>query len=227
MLAAVAPASQAQSIALQRLCLHAFPAANQKTRGHTTSYNRQASVENVACNGFGSIVKFSINGGVVCSLLSAAIGQRYSRLALYVDGDCSAAQLAANHETGTVAAVACTMLGDLLHAIPWAKAYATGVGIACAFGEPLGSWIESESERVAAKGVIQSGKCLQFTTHGFPTGDQWTAVPCRGGDKGFADLPVARHGPAAATQVVQVEPVDGSYRPQGGAAPHERRERST
>jgi hypothetical protein len=191
MLATVAPASQAQSVALQRFCLHAFPAANQVTRGHTTSYNRQASVENVACDGFGSSVKFSINGGVVCSLLSAAIGRQYAKLALYVDGDCSAAQLAANHETGTVAAVACTMLGDLLHAIPWAKAYAAGVGIACAFGQPLGSWIESESERVAAKGVIQSGKCLQFTTHGFPIGDTWSAVACKRGDRGFTDLPVA------------------------------------
>jgi hypothetical protein len=85
---------------------------------------------------------------------SAAIGQRYSRLVLYVDGGCSAAQLAANHETSTVAAVACTMLGDLLHAIPWAKAYATGVGIACAFGgshsAPGSSRSPSESRQRAS-----------------------------------------------------------------------------
>jgi hypothetical protein len=102
------------------------------------------------------------------------------------------------------------MLSDLLAAAPWAKGYATSAGLACAFGKPLGNWIESKSEQIAAEGVVRSGKCLKFATHSFPLGDSWSAVGCQPGDRGFSNLPGA---PVPKTEVVEVAPVDSNYRP--------------
>jgi streptogramin lyase len=178
----------AQQSPVRKLCISSFPSANQKTTGHTTRYNRQASVQAVSCNGFGFDPKFQVDGGIVCSVLSAAIGSKYQKLALFIDGSCARATLAAQHDVGTVSGVACGMLSDLLSAAPWARAYAAAAGVACSFGGPLGSWIESKSEQHAAKGVIRAGKCLAFTTHRFPLTDTWAAVRCARGDRGFSGL---------------------------------------
>jgi hypothetical protein len=193
----------------------AFPGANEKSHGATTLYNRQASVKAVACNGFGLDVKFEVDGGVVCAVISAAVGVKYDKLHLFIDGGCSSAELQANQDVGTASGVACGMLSDLLAEAPWARTYATGAGLACAFGKPLGTWIESKSEQVAAEGVIRSGKCLKFTTHSFPLTDDWSAVSCQPGDRGFSDSPVTST-PAPKTRVVQVAPVDSNYKPLPG-----------
>jgi hypothetical protein len=150
-------------------------------------------VQAVACNGFGGDVKFRLDGGVVCSLLSAAIGERYDYLALYIDGSCSAASLASQHDVGHESAQACSLASHLL--TPWAKQYAILAGVACAVGGPFGAWIESASERNAAQGVIKNDKCLKFTTHRFPTGDVWGAVKCAPTDRGFAGLSPATIAP--------------------------------
>jgi hypothetical protein len=188
----IAAPSEAHRSGAQRLCIEAFPSADQSTQGRTTFYNRQASVQAVSCNGFGFDVKFHIDGGVVCALVSAAVGTKFDRFSLFIDGSCSAAQLAANHEIGTESAVACGMLSDLLKYAPWAKGYAIAAGLACAFGGPFGLWIESAAEHHAAEQVMLDGKCLKFTTHSFPLTDDWSATRCRRGDPGFSTLPVVR-----------------------------------
>jgi hypothetical protein len=210
-------ASSNQSLATQRLCGEIFRGANSHSKGGTTDFNRQASVREVACNGFGGDVSFHIDGGIVCSLTAAAIGRGFEKLALYVDGSCDGAELAANHDVGTASGVACGMLSDLLSAFPPAKAYAIAAGVSCAFGKSFGEWIESNSEHVAAQGVIRAGKCLRFTRHGFPLGDTWSGVACAADDPGFSRLPRAPGaGGGASTQVIQTAPVDAGYQPIAG-----------
>jgi hypothetical protein len=187
--ALLAPAAHAQGSATQKLCVTVFRGANETSNRGTTLYNRQASVQAVSCNGFGFDTHFHVDGGIVCALTSAAIGPKFPKLSLYIDGSCSGASLAANHDVGTVSGQACGMLSDLLGAFPPAKAYAVAAGVACSFGGPVGSWIESKSERVAAEGVIRGGKCLSFSVHSFPRTDQWSAVACRPDDRGFSNLP--------------------------------------
>jgi hypothetical protein len=217
---ALVPAAQAKTSPVQKLCVTAFPAANQTHRGGTTSYNRQASVQAVGCGGFGFDTKFHVDGGIVCSLISAAVGEKYNHLALYIDGSCAGPTLAANHDVGTVSGEACSMLSDLLTAAPWARTYALGVGVACQFGKPTGTWIESRDERQAAGGVIRSGRCLRFITHSFPLPDDWSAVPCAPGDRGFSDG--SSSAPKQATEVLSVEPVDANYQPIAGLAIRDR-----
>jgi hypothetical protein len=207
--------ADAQSQATQKLCNSIYSGANRKTKGGVTLFNRQASVREVACNGFGGDVSFHVDGGVVCALTAAAIGPGFERLSLFVDSSCNAEQLAAGHDVGTTSGAACGMLSDLLNAFKPAKAYAIAAGVSCAFGKPLGDWIESQSERAAAEGVFRSGKCLRFATHHFPVGDTWSAVPCSPSDPGFSKLKV-HQAPVPPTRVVQVAPVDSAYQPVPG-----------
>jgi hypothetical protein len=199
----------------------AFSGANSTTHGATTLFNRQASVQAIACQRFGYEARFDVNGGIVCAVLSAAIGVRSENLHLFVDGACSAGELEASGDVGTASGVACAMLSDLLAAAPWAKTYAAGLGLACAFGKPLGSWIESKSEQVAAEGVSRQGKCLKFTTHKFPLTDDWSAVECSAGDPGFSRLQAVSK-PEEPTRVIESAPVDATYLPLPGLRIDER-----
>jgi hypothetical protein len=100
-LALASGGSSSPADATQRLCVTAFPGANEKSRGGTTLYNRQASVKAVACNGFGFDAKFEADGGVVCAIISAAVGVEYNKLHLFTDSACSLAELKANQDVGT------------------------------------------------------------------------------------------------------------------------------
>lgn len=214
----LASASRADSLATQKLCVTAYPGSNQKTDGNSTSYNRQASVQAVACNGFGFDTGFHVDGGIVCALTAAAIGPDYHRLDLFVSSGCNSQSLATHGDVGTESGSACSMLSDLLSLAKWARTYAAAAGVACSFGGPTGQWIESESEHQAAIGVIQRGRCLRFTTHSFPLTDDWSAVPCASGDRGFGDLP--RAGPTGSggdgTKIIETAAVTSAYQPVAG-----------
>jgi hypothetical protein len=180
-----------ESVATDRLCDQLFPDANQRTHDGVTELDREASVENISCEGFGAPWKFQVDGGVVCSLVAAAIGPAFESLSTFVDGSCDGAALAADHDVGTVSGVACGMLSDLLHAVPGAELYATGAGVACAFGKPTGTWIASHQERFAAKKVIDDGQCLRYQVLKLRPWDDWQAVACRPNDPGFSRYPKA------------------------------------
>jgi hypothetical protein len=214
----LASASRADSTATEKLCVTAYPGANQKTEGNSTLLNRQASVRAVACSGFGFDTGFHVDGGIVCALTAAAIGPDYHRLDLFVSSGCNSHSLATHGDVGAESGSACSMLSDLLSLAKWARTYATAAGLACAFGGPTGQWIESESEHQAAIGVIQKGKCLRFTTHSFPLTDDWSAVTCAAGDPGFSDLFVAvpKGSGTAGTKVIETAAVTSSYQPATG-----------
>ena len=82
------------------MCSRAFPDARAIDIGRTTLYNRQASVENVICFGYGRNLSADFNtDGVACGLLSAALGAgRVKTLELFADaadGACSGVAIAA------------------------------------------------------------------------------------------------------------------------------------
>jgi hypothetical protein len=164
-----------------RVCMDATRSATSVTSGGKTTWNWQGSFQTV-CFGFGSDTRFDVGAGVACTLVAAAAGEKVSRSAgLFTSGLCSGADLATN---GPAADVECGMLSDLLGAAPspFIKAFAAGAGVACAFGRPLGGWIESESEAAAARGVMQKHWCLRLIRHHFPLGWIYDTTPCQAGD---------------------------------------------
>ena len=179
----------------------AFPNATGSTRGNITLDNRQLSVYMVLCAGFGRSAKFAPGGAVFCTLLADAIGNKFPDYRLFADGACALKDVA-SHEA--ISSVACAMLGDLAGEIPIPeiKAYAFGGGIACALGRPLGTWIEEKSEKHAAEAVWHKHDCLKFVTHHFPRTDDWFAVPCRPGDRGFSDLQRVHTTPAGGGGII-------------------------
>ncbi|MGO9752310.1 MAG: hypothetical protein ACLP8S_17230 [Solirubrobacteraceae bacterium] len=148
------------------------------------------------CTDFGKTSDGLPTGDVFCTLLAAAIGEQFETDALYVDGGCAAKGIVTHADP---AGLACggllTLVGAITDLSPELKAYALAAGLACDVGHTLGSWIETQQERQAAKAVwrtgknaLQAGQCLKFVTHGFPRGDDWLASPCASSDHGFYDL---------------------------------------
>jgi hypothetical protein len=177
----------------------AFPDANEHSVGKTTYLNRQLSVYEVLCTDFGKSSEGLPKGDVFCTLLAAAIGTKFEKDELYVDGACASKSIVTHEDP---AGVACgglvTFVGAVSDLAPELKAYAAAAGVACDVGHSLGSWIETQQEAQAAKAVWRRGKnalkpgaCLKFVPHGFPIGDDWLATPCSKNDRGFAYLPVA------------------------------------
>jgi hypothetical protein len=174
------------------VCVAAAPSASSYTSGKTTWYNRQESVL-LVCEGFGGDARFDAGPGVACSIIAAATGPRFPKASLFTDGFCSGAELAMS---GPSTSGACSMLADLLGSapIPVVKAFAVGSGVACSLGHPFGDWIESMSERNAARAVIQEAKCLRFRVRSFPFTDTWDAVDCQPGDPGPAPQTASASG---------------------------------
>jgi hypothetical protein len=191
---------QTRSSPVDPLCnsKEAFPDANETTSSATTLLNRQLSVYQVICNGFGSSSTARPLGDVFCTLLAGAVGaSKFKDYQLFAEGACSV-KAVVSHDDST--AILCgeviSLIGQVANLDKQLKAYALAAGLACDVGHSLGSWIESESEKQAAKGVWK-GKCLKFVTHHFPLTDEWSATPCKHRDKGFTTLPKASKGNTA------------------------------
>jgi hypothetical protein len=189
---ALASAASARAAAPAGTCAAAFPAAHSKTIGKTTWYNRQRSVENVVCDGFGldPSADLPITSDFVCALVSQAIGARYDHVALFVDGACSADSLASDpKEPASYLGVACGWASDLLEKLAPGPGILGSLGCAAApaLGTALGGVIESKHELDVAADIIGQGKCLKYSPTHF--GSPWLAVTCEGSDPGFETLP--------------------------------------
>jgi hypothetical protein len=196
-------------------CQRAFPQARSKTKGHTTDYNRQESVEMVVCWGFGRSSKdhFEVTAGMACALLAQAVGVRHETTGLFVDGACSGAELAAHPDLETSVGAACGFVADLLEVpSPLAGKLA---GLACTaaptVGHRLGAWAESRHERDIARDVIHKGRCIRYSRH---FGSPWSAVKCARSDPGFTRLP----GPPRRTQPPPAAAVSRFDVPAGSSA---------
>lgn len=170
-------------------CYTAFPSASSTTRGKSTFYNRQRSVQLVVCDGFGQRVgaHFNVTAGMACALLTAAIPEKYRHAALFIDGSCSGAQLAVHHDVETNVGAACGFAADLL-GVPLkvaGKLAGLGCALAPSAGRWLANWAESRHERAIARDVIRRGRCIRFNRHRFT---RWAAVRCASHDRGFGNL---------------------------------------
>jgi hypothetical protein len=174
---------------LPKACSSAFPSASSTRIGKTILYNRQESVERVACDGFGQKDRFPITASMVCGIVAQAIGAKknWEGLGLYVDGACSGAALAVKPGVETDAEVVCSWLSEIL-AVPY-KAAGTIAGVACTVAPSAGAWAESKHERDVAVDIAQHGKCLKYSPSHF--GSPWLAVACAASDPGFSTLPFA------------------------------------
>jgi hypothetical protein len=198
------------STGVEHFCVTAFPSAASTTTGGVTLYNRQASVQMVECNNFGFGESIHLGLADVCSLLAGAIGLKFrawDEFSNVVGASCSGAQLSAHPDAGTAAGVVCGMLSDLLGGKPWAIAFGTAAGIACTFGEPTGSWIESKREQHTAEAVWADHKCIKYSRHSFPRTDRWSAVACAASDPGFSMPPQGSTGGAATPALINLAQV--------------------
>jgi hypothetical protein len=192
MLTLAANAANAQSGTLPPPCSAAFPHASSKTIGKTTWYNRQSSVENVVCDGFGlqPSADFPVTAGFVCAIVSQAIGAKAERLSLFIDGGCSGDAIASDpHEPATYIGVACGWASELLEKVAAPAGVLAGLGCAAAplVGTSLGNILESKHELDVASDVVGRGKCLKYSPTHF--GSPWLAVACSATDPGFSNLP--------------------------------------
>jgi hypothetical protein len=187
-----ASSASARTVSSPLACAAAFPAAGSKSIGKTTWYNRQRSVEDVVCDGFGldPSADFPLTSDFVCALVSQAIGDKFGSFDLYVDGACSADAIASDpKEATTYIGVACGWASDLLKKVapPAGLLGSLGCAVAPAAGTSLGSAFESKHELEVAADIIGKGKCLKYSPTHF--GSPWLAVTCDPSDVGFATLP--------------------------------------
>jgi len=186
-----------------RPCTVAFPGAHSKTIGKTTWYNRQSSVENVVCFGFGlkPSADFPITAEMVCGLAAQAIGAKADTLSLFVDGACSGTALAADpREPAQYVETACSWVSDLLEKLarPVGVVGSIGCTFAPSVGHSLGGVLESQHELDVAADIIDRGQCLKYSPTHF--GSPWLAVACASGDTGFSTLPTAVRQRTSSTQ---------------------------
>ena len=173
-------------------CQQAFPGAHDTPFGRTTFYNRQSSVENVVCFGFGRNPSADFNtDGMACALISTAVGLKWDALGLSLDGACSATSIAVEPKAPErYVEIACDWAAAVLQKTPAALVgYAGGLGCAVApgLGHAIGGLMESGHELDVARDIIDHGKCLKYSPSHFGSG--WLAVACAADDPGFANLP--------------------------------------
>jgi hypothetical protein len=193
---AVTAAYRAANSTEPTMCFKAFPGAHTTDVGRTSIYNRQASVQEVICLGFGRNPSTDFDtDGVACGLLAAVLGPvEVKGLAVFADatdGACSGIAIADQPKAPErYIEAACSWGADLLGVTP-AKLLGTALGLACAaapaLGHSLGGLIESAHELDVARQIIDHGKCLKFSPSHF--GSPWLSVKCAPGDAGFSTLP--------------------------------------
>jgi hypothetical protein len=173
-------------------CQAAFPDARRKTIGRTTWYNRQESVRMVLCYRFGlnPSADFPISSSMVCGVLAQVLGKGSVKLGLFVDGACSAADLADDPKQPTkYIGVACGWASNLLGVFvkPLGALGSAGCTLAPSTGRAFGAALESKHQFDVAVDVIRRDKCIKYSPTHF--GSPWLADDCARGDKGFSTLP--------------------------------------
>ncbi len=199
-----APANGKAALAAEQppVCFQAFPDAHSTTIGRTTWYNRQRSVQDVICDGFGRNPSADFTtDGVACGLFAVAVGLASDHLGAFVDGACSGVALAAKpKDAATYIETACSWAADLLAGSPEPHAKFIGAvgGALCTLvppvGNALGGLLESQHELDVARDIMLRGKCLKYSPTHF--GSPWLAVDCASSDAGFSTLPRVDNRPA-------------------------------
>ncbi len=145
----------------------------------------------VVCYHFGlrPSADFPISAGMVCGILSSVIGKAFARkLALYIDGSCSGAEIAAApREPTKYIGVACSWVSALLKGKFLDIASGIGCALAPSAGHSLGGLLESKHELDVAVDVALHHRCIKYSPTHF--GSPWLAVGCSRRDHGFSSLP--------------------------------------
>jgi hypothetical protein len=167
------------------LCAREWPGGHSvHRRGGRLVYDRRESLRMV-CQGFGTdtggLHVDWLTSGMKCAVIATAVGVRYHINELFVDGPCSAVDVA--RYPGVVAAIgaACATASDLL-GLPY-PVLGKLSGLACAsapaVGTGFGTWLESHHEFAVAKDVIRRGRCLEFRQYSGVS--SWHAARCEAG----------------------------------------------
>lgn len=143
-------------------------------------YSREQSLRMV-CQGFGTdtggLHVDWLTPGMRCTLIANALHARYGIEELFVDGPCSAADLAQHPGVVSALGAACGTASDLLGLTMPVIGQLSGLACdeAPAVGTAFGTHLESHHEFQVARDVIR-GRCLEFQQ--YLGSSSWHAVRC-------------------------------------------------
>ncbi|HEV7753843.1 MAG TPA: hypothetical protein VGO71_19985 [Baekduia sp.] len=173
-------------------CPDGYPSGTTSRDGKELTYDRQASVFQVACVSFGAPEGVTLSSGMTCAMLAAIATYDGPRSALAADDLCDAdgvvEALASGDWAGSAKGAACGLFAEIFAegagvaiagataesgpaaAIIGRSAYQAlhaGLGLACGGlfsggAAALGAQIEDRNEHNVAMDVVQHGKCMRY-----------------------------------------------------------------